>query len=82
MISNGVDGRDTFPVYASCKLHSREATVKEPPDPTPIMLGEMLMALRAAYVQQPVRANKSKNSAAAKVREEGSTVSKRVPAAA
>lgn len=46
------------------------------------MLGVMLMELRAAYVQQPVRANKSKNSTAAKAREERRTASKRVPAAA
>lgn len=46
------------------------------------MLGVMLMELRAAYVQQPVRANKSKNLTAAKAREEGRTASKRVPAAA
>lgn len=46
------------------------------------MLGVMLMELRAVYVQQPVRANKSKNSTGAKAREEGRTASKRVPAAA
>jgi hypothetical protein len=38
IISSGVDGRDTRPVYASCKLHNRDATVKDPPDPIPITL--------------------------------------------
>ena len=45
MISSGVDGRDTRPVYSSCKLHIREATVKEPPEPTPMMLDSAALAI-------------------------------------
>ena len=43
--SSGVDGRDTRPVYASCRLQSSEATVKEPPEPTPIILKSLAPAI-------------------------------------
>jgi hypothetical protein len=45
MISSGVEGRDTRPVYASCRLHSNDATVNEPPEPTPIMLASAVLAM-------------------------------------
>ena len=41
MSSSGVDGRDTRPVYASCRLQRSEATVNDPPDPTPITLNSL-----------------------------------------
>jgi hypothetical protein len=41
IISNGVDGRETRPVYASCKLHNNDATVNEPPEPTAIILDSL-----------------------------------------
>jgi arsenite methyltransferase len=46
-VSKGVEGRDTRPVYASCKLHKRDATVNEPPDPTPIRLDSLAPAIAA-----------------------------------
>ena len=45
MISSGVDGRDTRPVYASCRLQSRDATVNDPPDPTPMTLDSLAPAM-------------------------------------
>lgn len=45
MISRGVEGRDTRPVYDSCRLHSSDATVKDPPDPTAMIPDSAVLAI-------------------------------------
>src|SRR5687768_9213448 len=47
IISSGVEGRDTLPVYVSWRLHSSDATVKDPPDPTPMTLDSLAPAIAA-----------------------------------
>ena len=41
MSSSGVEGRETRPVNVSCRLHSNDATVNDPPEPTPITLDSL-----------------------------------------
>jgi hypothetical protein len=50
IISSDVEDLETRPVYASCRLQSRDATVKEPPVPTPITLDSLAPAT-AAFIR-------------------------------